>query len=232
MLFGINGGCSVVLNGKVYIGGGYADRDKDRSIIQVYTSESNGWSRLPECPVKLFAMAVVNQQLVLVGGYSRDGHDQSAILVWDSTSQRWATPYPNMPTARTSPVTRWLYSRDQSTILLWDGVSQRWTTPYPNMPTARTSPAAVGYQQFLVVAGGHGGSFLTTVEILNSSTKRWSTASSLPIWCIWLTPAVAGDILYLLGGCLEPASKCSASPYLPSYLMPSPLLKLLPPPGR
>ncbi len=91
MLFGINGGCAVVLNGKVYIGGGGAGRDQDRSSIQVYTPESDGWSRLPECLVKLFSIAIVNQQLVLIGGYSRD---QSTILAWDSISQRWTTPYP------------------------------------------------------------------------------------------------------------------------------------------
>ncbi len=163
MLFGTNGACAVVVNGKVYIGGGGAGRAEDKYIIQVYTPESDGWSRLPECPVRWFSIAIVLQQLVLVGGYSRDRHDQSTILVWDSTSQRW-------------------------------------TTPYPNMPTARASPAAVGYQQFLVVAGGHVGSRLTTVEVLNSSTKQWSTASSLPIGCSDLTPALVGDTLYLLGG--------------------------------
>ncbi len=162
MLFGTNRACAVVLNGKVYIGGGFADRGH-QYIIQVCTPESDGWSRLPECPVKWFAMAVVNQQLVLVGGYSRYGRYQSTILVWDSTSQRW-------------------------------------TTPYPNMLAARYSPTAVGYQQFLVVAGGYDGSYLTTVEVLNMSTKRWSTASSLPIGCSWLTPAVVGDTLYLLRG--------------------------------
>ncbi len=163
LLLGTNQACAVVLNGKVYIGGGLTGRDEDEYIIEVYTPESDGWSRLPECGVKWFALAIVNQQLVLVGGFSRDNRDQSTILVWDSTSQRW-------------------------------------TTPYPNMPTAQTSPAAVGYQQFLVVAGGHGRSRLTTVEVLNSSTKRWSTASPLPIGCSWLTPAVVGDTLYLLGG--------------------------------
>ncbi len=167
MLFGTHRACAAVLNGKVYIGGGEAVRDE--FIIQVYTPVSDGWNRLPKCPVKYFSMAVVNQQLVLVGGCNRHYRNQSTILVWGSTSQRWATPY-------------------------------------PNMPTARTSPAAVGYQQCLVVAGGEGDSSLTAVEILNSSTKRWSTISPLPIQCNDLTPAVVGDTLYLLGGETGPLS--------------------------
>ncbi len=152
-----------MLNGKVYVGGGEADRDEE-FIIQVYSPERNGWSQLPECPVKWFAMAVVNQQLVLVGGRSRDGHDQSAVVVWDITSQQW-------------------------------------TSPYPNMPTAQESPAAVGYQHFLVVAGAVSGqSFLTTVEILDTSAKQWYTAAPLPVRCVGFTPALVGDTLYLLGG--------------------------------
>ncbi len=159
--FGTDVACAVVLNGKVYVGGGNAFGG-DQFIIQVYTPERDGWSRLPECPVKSFAMAVVNQQLVVVGGYSRDHRPQSAVLVWDSPSQQW-------------------------------------TSPYPNMPTTRWSAAAVGYQHFLVVAGGFGGgSYLTTVEILNTSTKRWYAAAPLPVRCSSLTPALVGDTLYLL----------------------------------
>ncbi len=182
MPFGTNGACAVVLNGKVYMGGGVRGKWEDQFIIQVYTPESDGWSRLPDCPVKWFAMAVVNQQLVLIGGYSRDGRDQSTILVWDSTSQRW-------------------------------------TTPYPNMPTARSTSAATGYYQFLVVAGGYNGSYLTTIEILNSSTNRWSSVSPLPVGCKQLTPALVGDTLYLLGGRTGPSiNKQTFSISLPALI--------------
>ncbi len=164
MQFGTNAACAVVLNGKVYVGGGSAGR-VEGFIIQVYTPERDGWSRLPKCPVEWFAMAVVNQQLVVVGGKNRDNRLQSTVLVWDSPSQQW-------------------------------------TSPYPNIPTARHAAAAVGYQHFLVVVGGWGGggSYLTTVEILNTSTKRWYAAARLPVGCYDLTPALVGDTFYLLGG--------------------------------
>ncbi len=162
--FGTSQARAVVLNGKVYVGGGDAVKDEDNFFIQVYAPGRGGWSRLPKCPVRWFAMAVVNEQLVLVGCHSRDYRPQSAFLVWDSPSQRW-------------------------------------TSPYPNLPTAQRSPAAVGYQHFLVVAGGWGGrSYQTTFEILNTSTKQWYTAAPLPVGCSDLTPALVGDTLYLLGG--------------------------------
>ncbi len=198
MLFRTSGACAVVLNGKVYVGGGNAGSEvseEDTLIIQVYTPGSDGWSRLPECPVKWFAIAVLNQQLVLVGGISH-GH----IL--------------------------------QSTVLVWDSTSQRWTTPYPNMPTAQWLPAAIGYQQFLVVAGGIDTSSLTTVEILNSSTKQWSTASPLPIGCHRLTPALVGDTLYLLGGELDSSSnKQVFSISLPAFVSHATSTSRAPPPA-
>ncbi len=165
MLFGTTSVYAVVLNGKVYVGGGWAARGEDDFTIQVYSPQSDEWRRLPQCPVKWFAMAIVNQQLVEMGGCSRNNQLQSTVLIWDSTSQDW-------------------------------------TTPYPNMPTARCAAAAVSYQQFLVVAGGYDLSErdLNTVDILNSSTKQWITATPLPTAYYRLSPALVGDTLYLLGG--------------------------------
>ncbi len=171
--FGTTLACAVVLNGKVYVGGGGADSDKDQFIIKVYTPETDGWGQLPECPVRWFAMAVVNQQLVMVGG---------------NNPGRWLLKALQLG-----------YGDPQSTVLVWDSPSQQWTSPYPDMPTARWAAAAVGYQHFLVVAGGFGrGSYLTTVEILNTSTNQWYYALQTPFTCYLLT--LVGDTLYAIGG--------------------------------
>ncbi len=167
MLFGTRSPHALVLKGRVYVGGGDAARDEHDFTIQVYSPERDGWRRLPLCPVKFFAMAVVNHQLVVVGGCRRNNQFEF-----------------------------------QSTVLVWDSPSQSWTTPYPNMPTARVSVAAVTYQQFLVVAGGydHSSMNLNIVEILNSSTKQWVTATPLPTAHYGFSSALVGDTLYLLGG--------------------------------
>ena len=152
----------IVIEGKVYVGGGITNRQEDRYIVQVYDIEGDEWSRLPRCPVRHYGMTVVNNQPVLAGGQgSRKAFNQ---------------------------------------IRVWDGRS--WTTPYPPMPTARYVPAAVGYQQFLVVAGGvdSWNDDRTVVEILDTVTKQWHTATPLPVGCYQLTSAVVDDTLYLLGG--------------------------------
>ena len=81
--------------------------------------------------------------------------------------------------------------------------SQGWTQPYPPMNTPRANPAVSTYHQHLVVAGG---SYLATVEILDTSTSngQWLsiTSMSLPEGCSQVSSAIVHDTLYLLGGSL------------------------------
>ncbi len=163
MLFATNDACAVVLNGKVYVGGGYAGSE-DLYIIHVYTPESDGWSRLPECPVRLFAIAVLNQQLVLVGGISRS--PQSTVLVWDSASQHWTTPYPTMATARWVPaaiayqqflvVAGGINGSSLTTVEILNSSTKQWSTASP-LPIRcyGLTPALVGDTLYLL--GGNSG---------------------------------------------------------------------------
>ncbi len=163
MLFGTGQAYAVVLNGEVYVGGGSVASGEDLYSIQVYSPESDGWRRLPKCPVRWFAMAVVNQQLVVVGGCSRNDQFQSTVLVRDSTSRRWTTPYPNMPTAMIyAAAVRYQqflvvaggYDQSNSelnTVNILNSSTKQWVTAAP-LPTARCqlSPALVGDTIYLL----------------------------------------------------------------------------------
>ena len=56
-----------------------------------------------------------------------------------------------------------------NTLLSLTGNSERkqWSEIFPPMPTPRQSAACVTTEQALVVAGGHAGSYLATVEVMN-----------------------------------------------------------------
>ena len=58
---------SVVVQGKVYVGGG--DGSMNSSILMVYDISSREWATLPSYGTCYFAMAVINNQLALVGGW-------------------------------------------------------------------------------------------------------------------------------------------------------------------
>ena len=59
---------------------------------------------------------------------------------------------------------------------------RKWVEHFPPMPTKRYNAAVVCSGKSLVVVGGEteGGSELDTVEVMDTETLQWSTASSLP----------------------------------------------------
>ena len=93
---------SVVVQGKVYVGGGdgYSSAT-DGSTLMEYDISSGGWATLPPYRTCLFAIAVINNQLVLVGGWVDCSHSASKMLgVWRADRHTWTHPYPDMPTPR------------------------------------------------------------------------------------------------------------------------------------
>ena len=85
--------------------------------------------------------------------------------------------------------------------LMEDG-GRKWVEHFPRMPTKRKRTAVVCSGKALVVAGGwREGDRLTTVEVMDTDTLKWSTASSLPHPLSDASATVCGDSVYLIGGC-------------------------------
>ena len=82
-----------------------------------------------------------------------------------------------------------------------------WEEVLPRMPTERMKPATANSPAHLVVAGGQGRlsyivnePFIETVEVLNTKTLQWSTASSLPEAVSFPQMRTCGGCLYLASG--------------------------------
>ncbi len=84
--------------------------------------------------------------------------------------------------------------------LIDDGSERRWEEHFPQMPTKRTWTAVVCSGKHLVVMGGIDPNRLTTVEVLNTETGQWLTASSLLFPLSQASATIAGDNIYLVGG--------------------------------
>ena len=91
---------SVMVQGKVYIGGGGSGSisNENGSVVMVYDLNSQKWDKLPPYTAHSFAMTAIDDQLVLVGGKQLDGGNSRAIGVW--RAEEWIRPYPDMPAAR------------------------------------------------------------------------------------------------------------------------------------
>ena len=136
-------------------------------------SSSEKMSTLPACPKEYFTLTVVNGLVTAVGG--------------------WLFP-------------AWLGPRKSTNTLLSlmeeDGM-KKWVEHFPRMPTKRDLAAVVCNGKVLVVAGGvqENGRKLTTVEVMDIETLKWSRASSLPQAVYAASATVCGDCIYLVGGC-------------------------------
>ena len=77
--------------------------------------------------------------------------------------------------------------------------NNQWVEHFPPMPTNRYNPAAVYTNNTLVVAGGRNKDSLslTTVEILNTANKQWSSVSSLPVGMYRPSATICGDYVYI-----------------------------------
>ena len=86
--------------------------------------------------------------------------------------------------------------------LTGEGKDSKWVELFPRMPMARYYLAAVCRGRNVIAAGGSGdgGRIVTTVEILDTELRQWSSAASLPHPMTWASITVCEDLLYLLGG--------------------------------
>ena len=86
-------------------------------------------------------------------------------------------------------------------------VERKWKEIFPPMPTERYFVSVVCTRIHLFVAGGtgKGAKVLTTVEVLNTVNRQWSTAVDLPDPLQYHSVTVCGDQLYMLGGALSHA---------------------------
>ena len=161
-------------------------------LVHSYNPATEVWSTLPECPRDHFTLTVVNDLLTAVGG------KQSS----------------------------WLGDKFTSTLLSLvasEGGRWKWVEHFPPMPTKRMFTAVMCSGKALVVAGGKGEGCtrITAVEVMNTDTLQWSTASSVPHALSYATATVCGDRVYLAGGwdqhCLTKSNfTCSLSALLKS----------------
>ena len=95
-------GKTVVINGKIYCGGG--DIGQGNHTVYSYDPSQDKWTTLPPLPVRWFGLGQVNGKLVAVGGERKStGRETNDVYIYDERSRKWKQTIPPMPTARYSP---------------------------------------------------------------------------------------------------------------------------------
>ena len=140
-----------------------------------------------------------------VAYFNSGGHE---VFAYNSTSKKWSE-LPKCPNRGFSlAVVNSLLtaiggktSNYEVTNSLLSFSGEKWTEWFPPMPTKRWLTTAVCSGRSLVVAGGkQGRNYLSVVEVMDTETLQWSTASSLPHSLCGELAAICGDRVYMLGG--------------------------------
>ena len=91
---------AVVLNNKVYVGGGFTGNDTTAANIYTYDPSTDTWERL-QSPTRCSALTTYHNKLLLVGGEETStGLATNQLWVFEEGEHTWTQPLPPMPTRR------------------------------------------------------------------------------------------------------------------------------------
>ena len=145
--------------------------------------------------------ALLKGQVHIGGGLAEEGSNECVVVQYNSTTGEWS----QLPKS-TECYFAMASVKDQlllagggggsTAVQLWDSEGHRWNTQYyPRMPTGRPFSAAVGYQQYLIVACGY--PYKDTVEVLDCSTHQWYSAQPVPVGGSGMTAVIISDYVYI-----------------------------------
>ena len=219
---------SAVVQGKLYVGGGFAGPGSDNNyMVMVYDISSREWATLPPYIADAFAMTMINHHLVLVGGDERNNKGSTKKLgVWKADHNAWTHPYPEMPTARYScsavVYKDWLIvaggyvgRRYSSCVEVLNTDSKQWYAGPPTpTPWSSMKTAVVGDMAYFM--GGNKDPFQETSivycacvpTLISHITSMTSVSADRQIWkeiipglqLTWSTPLSMTGSLLAVGG--------------------------------
>ena len=91
---------AVILNNKVYVGGGYTGNNTTAANIYTYDPTMDTWETL-QSPTRYSALTTYHNKLLLVGGWETStGQVTNQLWVFEEGQQTWTQPLPPMSTSR------------------------------------------------------------------------------------------------------------------------------------
>lgn len=210
-----------VLNGKIYIAGGFAGRQHTlpTASLQVYDPATDTWRKMAplSSPRASISLAAVDGKIHAFGG--RFMGEESSLAtheVYDPKTDKWTTASPQ-PSPRDhaglSVVNGKVYlfggrsGNSSSNVALneiYDPKTDTWSKAAP-MPTPRSSSAYADYHGLLFFIGGEckdtaSRKSFDDNEAYDPKTNMWRKLAALPSARHGFAAATVGNTMYVLGG--------------------------------
>ncbi len=197
-----------VVNGILYVVGGFDGSSNESATMDAYDPATNIWSPRQVMPTGRTGpgVGVVNGTLYAAGGY---GHGQvlATVEAYDPATNSWS-PRPALPTPLESPavsglngklyvVGGWTGQAYSKTMDAYDPAANIWSSRAP-MLTARFNAGAAVLSDLLYVVGGSrsDGSSQGAVEAYDPATNSWQPGAPLPFGATTLAVGVVNEVLY------------------------------------
>jgi N-acetylneuraminic acid mutarotase len=205
-----------VLNGKIYVPGGFAGGGLATSIVEVFDPAANAWSTIAPLPIRMhhLAFAAANNRLYVLGGYTGNSFLATArVFEFDFASNNWMEKA-SMPGARGAAIAA---AHDEKIYVIggvnssgvvvgtnqvYDPVANNWKD-LAAMATPREHLAAAVIDSLIYVVGGRNFSAsgnTSRLEAYSPATNRWYTKEDMPTPRGGLAAAALHGKLYVFGG--------------------------------
>ena len=208
-----------VLEGKIYVAGGFLGNGATTAALEVYDPQTNRWTRLEAMPTAVNhpAAAGLDGRVYVMGGY-RSGLSQPTdeLQVYDPATGRWSQAAP-MPSARgalsAAVIEGKIYAvggasgRSLGDLAVYDPKANAWTM-LPAMPNPRDhAGVAVVAGKLYVVGGRKDGVFdLKHLEVYDPKTGQWQVLPPMPTGRSGHMVAAVGNCIYSIAGEGNPRS--------------------------
>lgn len=202
-----------VLNGKIYVPGGFGANAQATNVVEVYEPATNSWTPVAPLPEILhhYGLAAANGKLYLLGGYTGNTFNpMSRTYVYLPDSNVWRRKA-DMPVARGAHAAVEFNGKiylfggitnlgDSRRTDVYDPLTDTYTNLSP-MPTAREHLAAARVDSLIYVVGGRIGATNNNVlEAYSPATNLWYTKASMPTARGGLAASAMYGRLYVCGG--------------------------------
>ncbi|MBM3235772.1 sigma-70 family RNA polymerase sigma factor [Candidatus Poribacteria bacterium] len=210
-----DGHAAIVVNGKIYVIGGYNNLVKRwLSTVEEYDPATNTWTKKADMPTARNGYAsTVNGNIYVIGG--GNGPAIAAVEEYDPATDTWRKKA-DMPAARESlsisAVNGKIYAiggfqvwpEALSTVEEYNPATDTWTKK-ANMPTARWSLSTSVVDGKIYAIGGITtvGAVLSTVEEYDLATDTWTKKADMPTARWVLSTSTVNKKIYAIGGALN-----------------------------
>jgi len=208
---------SAVVDGKIYIIGGFTKNGQNSDLIEVYDPASDTWSSIDPMPERLdhVMAAATYGKLYVIGGWRVFGQRASdALYEYDPVARRWRS-LANLPLPRAAGAAAAFgetifviggFGPEPEVGLAYDTVTGIWR-PIAPMSAPREHLAVVVANKKVYAIGGRWGDRgnVATVEEYDPPTNTWHERSPMPTTRGGLAAAVVmlpfgGERIHVVGG--------------------------------